>query len=246
MRSQFEPEEGHDRSARVESTESMERYLDAFCRPLAEGTSTDQYAETRDELRSHLSALAEAYEELGSTPEAAMRLALKKFGDAQDLGIALGQEHAYCSQSFIARVGLTFSGLIGGFASWIALFELEQLYLSLGIFQVGSELFSTPHWLAFGFGLVSGLFVWRGKTTPLRAAAWSGIIGMTIILCTAVAFESYNARTLPGYRPFPNKLLILQGTGLVTAVASAGAGAASVFGTWLRRLGPRRRRASAS
>lgn len=69
-----------------------EEYLAQIARGLQGRVSSFEAYEQIEEMRQHLVAMATAYEELGSTPEAAMREAITKFGQAPAIarGVARG------------------------------------------------------------------------------------------------------------------------------------------------------------
>jgi hypothetical protein len=69
-----------------ESTERLEDYLDFACAPLVGRVPYSRRQELRAELRSHLEALADSYVELGHTPDTALVLSLRQFGDPTKLG----------------------------------------------------------------------------------------------------------------------------------------------------------------
>jgi hypothetical protein len=63
----------------------IDDYLDHVYAPLVSVVPYAQRQELKAELRAHLETLGASYEELGSTPDAAVGLALRQFGDPQDL-----------------------------------------------------------------------------------------------------------------------------------------------------------------
>ena len=87
MQSQFESE-----PARQSASPALEKYLDALCLPLREELSSEECEATRQELRAHLLLSAEARQELGASPEEALKEALLHFGDPEMLGEKLAQE----------------------------------------------------------------------------------------------------------------------------------------------------------
>src|SRR5687768_503567 len=66
----------------------LEEYLDEIDRRLQHVPSWER-EEWREKARQHLAALAEAHEELGSTPEQALRAAIRQFGQPAHLAQGL-------------------------------------------------------------------------------------------------------------------------------------------------------------
>jgi hypothetical protein len=75
----------------LEAAAVREEYLSEVTKALRERLTPLKTFEQIDELRQHLSAMADAYEEIGCTREAAMQNAVRKFGDASTIAKGLVQ-----------------------------------------------------------------------------------------------------------------------------------------------------------
>src|SRR5947209_10751847 len=75
--------------------QQVEEYLDHVYAPLVGVVPYPRRQELRTELREHLEALVATHEELGSTREAAVRMALRQFGPPRDLARLWTREWAH-------------------------------------------------------------------------------------------------------------------------------------------------------
>lgn len=105
----------------------LETYLDQVEQQLTR-LPTWEREEWRDEARQHLSALAEAREELGWSPEAALEASLRQFGEPEQLGKELlaSSSLAVRDRQTSARVAWSVHAL-----SWNVLVTLVTLNLLL-------------------------------------------------------------------------------------------------------------------
>jgi hypothetical protein len=71
----------------------IEDYLDKVYAPLVKVVPYARRQELRKEIRGHLEALMDGYEELGHSPEAAALAALQQFGDPDVVGRRWAAEH---------------------------------------------------------------------------------------------------------------------------------------------------------
>ena len=74
---------------RIQAIEQREIYLSEVSRKIEKSMSPLEVYESVEELRSHITAMAAAHEELGMDSLDAMRVSLEKFGPAGGLGLSI-------------------------------------------------------------------------------------------------------------------------------------------------------------
>jgi hypothetical protein len=149
----------------------LEDYLDRVLAPLVEKVPYDARRELRAELRSHLEALADAYEEIGSTPDEAARLAVEQFGDPGKLVKEWLRARAGCAEgSYLSPFPALGIGLV--------CFVPQTLF-----FVCLPGVADSAIALSLLFPVLAGLLV--GVLAPSRAAFGAFLSAAVVTLVTA-------------------------------------------------------------
>lgn len=156
--------------------ENLEDYLDHALAPLIGTLSRPQRMELRAELRGHLEALIQAYEELGEPHDRAVGLALRKFGPPRKLARRLKKSlrpsrdrSDWASIFYAAGTGMA---LFGGatLLAWLSLLLLGNNYTHLDVWG---------DYVSFVFPFIAGLLM--GFKAHQRSVL-GAFIGMSLLI----------------------------------------------------------------
>jgi hypothetical protein len=181
MYSQFEPE-NTSQDARL----MLDSYLRRACAIPEAPAVTAEQEELRQEMSGHILALAAAHEELGDTPEEAMRAALKQFGEAEQIGKAVA--HEYKTRPSFLESPRTLCMLSSMFINFGALIGASYLLASteINVTGTGGQL------TAVALGCIMGATAWNRRSSIRHAALsnarlWAG--GATLLLTAFCLFS---------------------------------------------------------
>jgi hypothetical protein len=180
-----------DRASAVSKRDPrLDDYLDHVYAPLVGVVPYARRQELRAELSAHLETLAASYEELGSTPEAAVVLALQQFGEPRRLSRQWIREWIRPAEP--ARVQPAWRAMLTalvcfGVASLFALFVLmadrNSLDPFVGMILVGA----LPPLLA---GVVTGLLA------PARHALGT-FFALALLILPSIALGAFALNRIP-------------------------------------------------
>jgi hypothetical protein len=211
----------------------IEDYLDQVCAPLVGWVPYAARTELRAELQAHLESLVGAYQELGSSPDAAVRAALAQSGDPQDVAGEWVREWERILpprsapspwRSMLVAIGCF--GLATNLA--LALCLAAQSSGSIGLFW-GILLYAV-------LGIVLPFLA--GLTTGLLAPVRPGRVVLSALLLL-IPPTTLALTWLLRYTPMDKALMI--GWIQVMSWVPIGCGAASL-GSWLRTRGEKTQR----
>ena len=163
----------------------LERYLDELDRqlgPLPEAAR----GEVREEVQQHLQSLAQAHEELGSEPDAAMAAALRQFGDATRIGRAVRRE----------KTALP-TGAVIGRAAWLGL-------------KVSAGIYGGPYLGMLGIAAVYHILSGRCLGLTEGVIALCGLSGLAVGVLAALR----NPRVWSAAGVYAGMVLAMCGTNL--------------------------------
>jgi hypothetical protein len=178
--------------------------------------------EWREEARQHLAALAEAHEELGAEPEAAVRAAIKQFGVPETLG------RQVCATSSQAIADRRTSNLVG----WSLHSLSYNTLVTMGALSLLMDPRPLAHWAALAVLLAGhttggALFGWQ---TGRARFIWMVTVPYIVLVTAGALLTGWPASVPPSVIA-------------VTTVATAAALPLGALGAGLGSLVSRRRTA---
>jgi hypothetical protein len=206
-----EPRPDCGRFAGTGSIESQwDEYLNDVVRHLGNAVSPTHRREIRRELAAHLEALADAYIELGHTPDEAVEAALRQFGSARKVGAT------YRAAALPSAPSLRTSLLTAPFFLFALLF-FSSITLAVG------EVFGVPALGAVLCGpflpLLLGLH-W-GNRSPGAGSRWSPLL--PVVFTSLLTTLTVPTPDYLGYLPFHGMWAVAQlCMWLIVACAAAG------------------------
>jgi hypothetical protein len=153
-----------------------ENYLNGIASTLGRSALPFEVQDSVRELRTHLDAGALAYEEMGLSPEEAMRASIQKFGDQRRIGKMLGRE-ILASTASRNRVALGIG--LGAVANASLFMFADSAMVATG--TVGSP---SPGMAILGllYGIWMGWRIGKKNLSPWAAARKNAISAPTFIL----------------------------------------------------------------
>ncbi|MCW3051249.1 MAG: hypothetical protein JWN14_419 [Chthonomonadales bacterium] len=146
----------------------LDDYLDHLCAPLIDRMTYEQRLAIREEVRSHVLVLAAGHEELGSSPEEALKAAMQQFGDARKIGRSLLKEYRLPFTLHTPLFWYLLHGAIGGVVGAISFVTMDAMLQHKNLV---SQTTLIPDCLCgFALGFLPGVHLWRRPASPLKAA----------------------------------------------------------------------------
>lgn len=163
-----------------ESEAELEDYLDHMTAEMVGVVPYRRRQELREEIRSHLRALADAFEELGSSPAEAVAQALAQFGEPRAIARQWTQEwHPRAARPLDLKTGFWSA------APWMVLPALLAWVRSLN--GAHDPLFGSFEMVVLWpllFGSLAG-YLGRGSRVAGACLAMAGCILVTVVISTA-------------------------------------------------------------
>lgn len=217
-----------------EAGRMLDNYLLHACRSDDAIVSMREQNELRAEMSDHIPALAAAHRELGSSSEEAMQAALKQFGEAEQIGQAVGYEIG--KRPSLLGSPNTVSMIGGILSSWVVLGGTNYLLANTSIDVMSAE----GHLLGLVLGCISGSVIWKRRKSIRQVALWNArfcagmtalLIAVTFIYCCLFSGTAYKFISLEWLKLAAPVLLLWI---IVTSIAGACSGALTSL--WCRYL----------
>lgn len=172
----------------------LDNYLMRACVSHDAIVSAQEQDELRQEMSGHILALAAAHRELGFSAEEAMQAALKQFGEAEQIGQAVG--HEIGKRPSLLGSPHTVSMIGGLLSSWAVLSGANFLLANTSLDVISAE----AQLLGIVLGCISGSIIWKRRKSIREAALWNARFwaGMTacviatVFLCCCFLCSSVN------------------------------------------------------
>ena len=148
----------------VEANRVREEYLHRVGQDLATRLSPLETYESVEEMRSHINAMASAYEEVGIEPVAAMHAALQKFGNSETVA-AVSHGVLSVEMKFVAAV-------INAMLGIMMIVSMEFLRGEMPSFMLSA---SGPKAFLAAIGLSAGVYAFIGAN-PRLSVIKNGVI----------------------------------------------------------------------